>query len=239
MRAGKGVNRRSAFDISSGTAAADGQKEGCVIRVLVWAQSAITQAGLEAIVDADERFTIVRRPGSRRSLPEAIDADVILLEDGESAPITPRPSSNEQQLPAPPWVVLAEAPNRAEILRILHSGVRGILVRDAPPHEITAALQAASDGLAVVSPEVLEMLFPPTGGPAEDEEPLPAESLTARESEVLALLAAGASNKEIGARLHVSEHTVKAHVSTILSKLGAATRAEAVARGYRQGLILI
>ena len=210
-----------------------------MIRVLVWAQSAITQAGLEAIVDADERFAIVRRPGSRRSLPEEIEADVILLEGGENDPMASRPSAHEQQLPAPPWVVLAEAPGRAEILRMLHSGVRGILVRDAPPHEITAALQATSDGLAVVSPEVLEMLLPPTGGPAEEEELLATESLTARESEVLALLAAGASNKEIGARLHVSEHTVKAHVSTILSKLGAATRAEAVARGYRQGLILI
>lgn len=210
-----------------------------MIRVLVWAQSAITQAGLEAIVDADERFTIVRRPGSRRSLPEAIDADVILLEEGESAPTTPRPSAHEQQLPVPAWVVLAEAPGRTEILRMLQSGVRGILVRDAPPHEITAALQAASDGLAVVSLEILEMLFPATAGSAEEEELMEAESLTARETEVLALLAAGASNKEIAARLHVSEHTVKAHVSTILSKLGAATRAEAVARGYRQGLILI
>lgn len=210
-----------------------------MVRVLVWAQSAITQAGLESIVEADERFTIVRRSGSRRGLLDAVDADVILLEGGESAPMTPRPAAHEPQLPAPAWVVLADAPGRAGILRMLHSGVRGILVRDAPPHEITAALQAASDGLAVVSPEILETLFPATAGAAEEEDLLPEESLTARESEVLALLAAGASNKEIAARLHVSEHTVKAHVSTILSKLGAATRAEAVARGYRQGLILI
>ena len=135
-------------------------------------------------------------------------------------------------------VVLAAAGSRSEILRLLHSGVRGIVLYEAPPHEITAAIAAAREGLAVVSPEILEALFPPGEG-ALDEEAPPPEALTPRESEVLGLLAAGASNKEIAGKLHLSEHTVKFHVSTILGKLGAATRAEAVARGYRQGLIVI
>ena len=71
-----------------------------------------------------------------------------------------------------------------------------------------------------------------------DELP-PGEPLTSRESDVLSLLAEGAGNKEIAARLGISEHTVKFHVSSILSKLGAATRTEAVTRGYKEGLILI
>lgn len=217
------------------------REENCVIRVLVWAQSAITQAGLEAIVDADERFEIVRRPAALRRMPlrwpDEVEADVILLEGGEAAPFARR--AQEQELPAPPVVVLADAPGRSEIVRLLHAGVRGVLLRDAPPHEITAALEAASEGLTVLSPEILETLVPESAGAAEGEELFPAEPLTARESEVLALLAVGASNKEIAARLHVSEHTAKFHVSTILSKLGAATRAEAVARGYRQGFIVI
>ena len=212
-----------------------------MIRVLVWAQSAITQAGLEAIVEADERFQVARRPGASRRIPlrwpEEVDADVILLDGVDTAPFDRRPQ--QQELPAPPVVVLADAPSRSEVLRLLQAGVRGILLRDAPPHEITAALVAANEGLAVVSPEILETLVPASAGPAEDSGLLPSDPLTARESEVLALLAVGASNKEIAARLHVSDHTVKFHVSAILSKLGAATRAEAVARGYRQGFIVI
>jgi DNA-binding NarL/FixJ family response regulator len=234
------VNRRPAFGISSGTD--DGPKEGCVIRVRVRAESAITQAGLEAILEADERFQVVRRATSSRSitptLPDGMEADVLLVEGGESALSSSVPAQ-EPQLPAPPVVVLVDAPARSEVLRLLQAGIRGILLRDAPPHELTAALLAATDGLAVVSPEILETMFPASSGQVDEEESFAAEPLTAREGEVLALLAVGASNKEIAARLHVSEHTAKFHVSTILSKLGAATRAEAVARGYRQGLILI
>lgn len=211
-----------------------------MIRVLVWAQSRVMQAGLEAIVEADERFHIVRRPDQARTLLGAgqrAEADVILLDSGDADRVSAA-GAGLDDVPGTPLVVLAAAGSRSEILRLLHSGVRGIVLRDAPPHEITAALEAAGEGLAVVSPEILEALFPPGEGALDDESPLP-EALTPRESEVLGLLAAGASNKEIAGKLHLSEHTVKFHVSTILSKLGAATRAEAVARGYRQGLIVI
>lgn len=208
-----------------------------MIRVLVWASSRVTQAGLEAIVEADPRFAVVRRPAQARALPAAAqeaEPDVILLDSGDLA----RPSANHEDPPGIPVVVLAETNARSEILRLLHSGVRGIVLQEAPPDEIAAALVAVADGLAALSPEILEALFPP-GESALDEETLLPEALTPRESEVLALLAAGASNKEIAGKLHLSEHTVKFHVSTILGKLGAATRAEAVARGYRQGLIVI
>lgn len=211
-----------------------------MIRVLVWAQSRVTQAGLEAIVEADDRFQIVHRPDQARTLLAAAqeaEPDVILLDGGDTGRGSAADASLDD-LSGTPVVVLAAATTRSEILRLLHSGVRGIVLQEAPPHEITAALAAAGDGLAVVSPEILEALFPPGEGALDDESPLP-EALTPRENEVLALLAAGASNKEIAGKLQLSEHTVKFHVSTILGKLGAATRAEAVARGYRQGLIVI
>lgn len=213
-----------------------------MIRVLVWAQSPITQAGLETIVDADARFETVERPvrGRGPGSAQAEAADVILLDGfltgGDAARV---PGTMQEELGATPVVVLADATARGEILRLLHAGVRGILMRDSPPQEITAALAAASEGLAVVSPEVLEALFPAHSAAPDEEDHLSPEPLTERESEVLALLAVGASNKEIAGRLHLSEHTVKFYVSTILSKLGAATRAEAVARGYRRGLILM
>ena len=208
-----------------------------MIRVLVWAASRVTQAGLEAIVEADARFQIAPRPSLARTLSSAAqeaEPDVILLDGGD--PGRSAVSAGAGDLPDIPVVVLTDAGARGEILRLLHSGVRGIVLQEAPPHEITGALEAAAEGLAVVSPEILELMFPAgEGGPEPD---LP-EALTPRESEVLALLAVGASNKEIAGRLHLSEHTVKFHVSTILGKVGAATRAEAVARGYRQGLIVI
>ena len=208
-----------------------------MIRVLVWAASRVTQAGLEALIEPDARFQITRRPARAHSLLAAtreVEPDVILMDAADRS----RASAVLEDLPGIPVVVLTDASTRADILRLLHSGVRGILTHDAPPQEITAALEAAGEGLAVVSPEILEALFPAGESAPDDELPVP-EALTPRESEVLALLAAGASNKEIAVKLHLSEHTVKFHVSTILGKLGAATRAEAVARGYRQGLIVI
>jgi DNA-binding NarL/FixJ family response regulator len=78
----------------------------------------------------------------------------------------------------------------------------------------------------------------PSEGAEQDFEYLN-DPLTTRETEVLALLAGGAGNKEIAEQLRISEHTAKFHVSSILSKLGATTRTEAVSRGYRLGLILI
>lgn len=208
-----------------------------MIRVLVWAASRVTQAGLEAIVEADVRFQIAPKSSLARTLASAAqqaEPDVILLDGGD--PGRSAAPAGFTDLPGIPVVVLTDEGARGEILRLLHGGARGIVLQEASPHEISAALEAAAEGLAVVSPEILELLFPAgEGGPEPDLQ----EALTPRESEVLARLAVGASNKEIAGRLHLSEHTVKFHVSTILGKLGAATRAEAVARGYRQGLIVI
>ena len=101
------------------------------------------------------------------------------------------------------------------------------------------AMAAAAARLTAVSPEVLDSILPAPSDPgAPDDLPL-GEPLSGRESEILALLADGAGNKEIASRLHISEHTVKFHVSSILAKLGAATRTEAVGRGYREGLIVL
>jgi two-component system, NarL family, response regulator YdfI len=212
-----------------------------VTRVLVWAKSAITRAGLEAIVDADARFQIagaVGRPPNLLSAVRDLEPDVILLDAVEDA-VTRLLPDVSGQLAAPALVVLVDNVRRAEAVRLLQSGVRALILRESPPHEITAALQAASDGLAVISPEILDVLLPAAHEPGGEDDGAPEEPLTARESEVLALLAAGAGNKEIAAKLRISEHTAKFHVSSILGKLGASSRTEAVTRGYRQGLILI
>lgn len=112
-------------------------------------------------------------------------------------------------------------------------------MRDSRPSEITAGLQAASEGHVVLSPELFETLWPSSSEIAALDELLPGDPLTARESEVLALLADGAGNKGIGAQRRISEHSAKFHVSSILNKLGATTRTEAVTRGCREGLVVI
>ena len=212
-----------------------------MIRVLVWAKSAIVRAGLEAIVQADERLSVARAERDSSDLWALVRAcrpDVLLLDGSDSGGI--RLSAEVlEAFDGPSLVVLVENATRGEFLRHLQGGPKSLLLRDSSPREITAALQAAGDGLVVMSPEILEILWPSGSEVAGFAELPPGEPLTARESEVLALLADGAGNKEIAARLRISEHTVKFHVSSILNKLGATTRTEAVTRGYKEGLIVI
>ena len=212
-----------------------------MIRILVWAKSAIARAGLEAIVRADPRFEIAENLGRSADLLSAMREsapDAILLDTSDTSIARGLPGISA--LPAAPALVaLVDSTRRAEILRALQSGARAVLWRESHPREITAALQAAHDGLTVFSPEILEALLPASAELSSPGDLPPGEPLTAREIDVLALLAEGAGNKEIAARLHISEHTVKFHVSSILGKLGAATRTEAVTRGYKEGLILI
>ena len=212
-----------------------------MIRVLVWAKPAITRAGLEAIVQSDPRFELTGAGNRTSDLLAALRQfapDVVLLDIADSAVSRLLPGFADPAA-TPAFVVLVETARRADVLHALQAGVRAVLARDAHPREITAALDAAHDGLAVFSPEILDVLLPNSTELAGEGELPPGEPLSARESDVLGLMAEGAGNKEIAARLHISEHTVKFHVSSILNKLGAATRTEAVTRGYKEGLILM
>jgi two-component system, NarL family, response regulator YdfI len=122
--------------------------------------------------------------------------------------------------------------------RALHSGVRAVLPRDATGPEIMAAIEGAAAGLIVLSSEDMDALLP-ADAEVVPADVIPGEALSSREVEVLAMLAEGLGNKDIAARLNISEHTVKFHVSSILGKLRATTRGEAVARGVREGLVVI
>ena len=117
---------------------------------------------------------------------------------------------------------------------LLRAGVRALVDRDAPGPALAAALHATAAGFAVLAPRLAQAWLrapaPPPGG---------ADALTPREAEVLGLLAEGRTNKDIAARLGVSEHTAKFHVNAILGKLGAATRAEAIVLAARRGLVLL
>jgi DNA-binding NarL/FixJ family response regulator len=128
------------------------------------------------------------------------------------------------------------------VYRALAAGASGFLLKSLPPEELVAAVRVAARGDALVDPSVTRRLitrfaasiapatFPAARAPGLDR-------LTARESEVLLLVAAGYSNTEIGARLYVGDETVKTHVSRILSKLGLRDRVHAVVYAYQYGLI--
>jgi len=141
----------------------------------------------------------------------------------------------------PPIVALL--PDDEAAAEAYAAGARGLLFRDAELVRLAAALRAVAEGLAVLDADLAGLLAPPIEE-AEDEAPRPlgegpAEPLTPRELEVLQLLAQGLSNKQIAARLAISEHTAKFHVAAILGKLGAEGRTDAVVRAARSGLILL
>jgi DNA-binding NarL/FixJ family response regulator len=119
----------------------------------------------------------------------------------------------------------------------LRSGVKAILSRDSGGEEILPAIMAAYSGFVLLDPEVGLNLAAQVRGPSPADSPDP--NLTPREIEVLSMLAEGLGNRQIAARLGVSDHTIKFHISSILDKLGASTRTEAATTGLRLGLILL
>ena len=128
-----------------------------------------------------------------------------------------------------PVVVLCSEPDLGIFSRMLRSKTGGmILQRDISSDQIVQAIKSVAAGLLVFDSALMPQ--------RSEDDPL-AESLTPREVEVLRLLADGSGNKEIAARLNISEHTIKFHIRSILGKLGAASRTEAVTRGLRSGLI--
>jgi DNA-binding NarL/FixJ family response regulator len=137
----------------------------------------------------------------------------------------------------PAFVLLADDEDAAALGAGLRAGLRAVLPRQASAREITAAIEAAAAGLIVLHPDILAAvpsIPPPQRQPGELN-----STLTPREIEVLRMLAEGLANKNIAWRLGISEHTVKFHIASILAKLKASGRAEAVAIGMRQGLILL
>jgi DNA-binding NarL/FixJ family response regulator len=139
-------------------------------------------------------------------------------------------------------VLLTEPATLAAASSTLRVGVRAVLPNDISPDQLVAALQAAASGLLVLHPAQVPAPiingFASATARSRGLEEL-AEPLTPREGEVLQMLASGLGNKEIAAKLTISEHTVKFHVASILGKLGAGSRTEAVSLGIRRGLVLL
>ena len=211
---------------------------GAIIRVLVAAASAVRRAGLEALIKTSPLLKLVGIfSGARAIAQHAVEsqADVIVLDferDESHALISSITNSGL------PLVVLIDDPEPEWTAQALRSGTKAILPRNADADEIISAIQAAYSGLVLLDPEVTEDLAQRIQ-PSVRSSPLPGDELTAREVEVLRMLAEGISNRQMAERLEISTHTVKFHISSILDKLDASTRTEAVALGIRMGLILL
>ncbi len=159
-------------------------------------------------------------------------ADVLLLEAGDMPRDKLSALAEEASLPV---LMLLETSDTELVTLALRSGIRGVISPEATPEEIEGAIQAVNVGLAVIAlgsiPDLLRDAHPA-------EETL-ADPLSGRELEVLNSIAEGLSNKLIAHRLGISEHTVKTHVASILAKLGAASRTEAVSQAIRRGLVML
>jgi DNA-binding NarL/FixJ family response regulator len=198
-------------------------------RVAVAVRSRSLRAALERALGERPSVIVVPLPVGG-SVPRALEADIVLIDlvDWSRERATGGGGGG-----APAAIVLAEAPDDALVSVTLRDGARGVLSYGAGVAEVTAAVEAVAAGLVVAPASARSALASRSSGPE------PGASLTEREREVLALLAAGLPNRAIGARLGISEHTVKTYVAAILDKLDAGTRAEAVAIGLRRGLIML
>jgi len=212
-----------------------------VIRVFIVAASPLIRAGLQSML-ADSRVDIVGSASDLESISgQFVDAepDVVLVEVSADTQEESLNTIEHAEIAREyPVVVLSEQIKSSSLSDALRAGVRAVLPRDVTPEQLLATLEAAVAGLVVVHPSELNAVLPAAVSSSAPVDEL-LEPLTRREREVLQMLASGLANKEIAARLAISDHTVKFHVASILGKLGASTRTEAVSVGIRRGLVLL
>ena len=209
-----------------------------MIRVVVADDQTAVREGLALLLDLLDDVTVVGSAGDGEeavALVAAHGADVVLMDlrmprcDGVTATARIRAEYPDTQV-----VVLTTYAEDGDILAALRAGALGYLTKDAGRVQIAQAVRAAALGQSVLDPQVQRRLveaatLPPPDGTLPD-------GLTTREGEVLALIAAGLSNREIAKRLYVSEATVKSHVNRLFAKTGVRDRAQAVNYAYRHGL---
>jgi DNA-binding NarL/FixJ family response regulator len=156
-----------------------------------------------------------------------------------SGPATPRSAGSGPATP-PKVVMLTTFDLDDYVYEALRAGASGFLLKDSPRHDLIAAVRAAAAGDALLAPSVTRRLIEAFARRPPETSPSPSQlaSLTARERDVLLLLARGRSNSEIAEALFVSEATVKTHVGNLLAKLGLRDRVQAVILAYETGIVV-
>jgi DNA-binding NarL/FixJ family response regulator len=204
------------------------------VRVLLVDDDALVRAGLRLILSSAEDIEVVGEvedgdeavAAVRRHQPHVVLMDIRMPRmDGVTATAAVRALS-----PAPQVVVLTTFQSDEHVVAALRGGASGFLVKDTPPNDILAAIRLVAAGDAVVSPSATRTLlahFAPNGASERQNAAAQAlDGLPDRERAVAVAVGSGASNAEIAAALFMSEATVKAHVSRLLTKLGLANRVQ-------------
>ncbi|MGB2636609.1 MAG: response regulator transcription factor [Candidatus Acidiferrum sp.] len=210
-----------------------------MIRVFLIAPPGTLRERLEELLESAEA-AIVGRADDVELLDDelAAEAEVILL-DATLAALdeTLEELQRARLLRAAKLVLLIDQASPDSVNRAIRAGVRGILPAEVEAEQLAATLEAVVNGLVAIHPSEMQASRTTASSNADFVEAV--EPLTARERDVLQMLSQGLGNKEIAVRLTISEHTVKFHVASILGKLGASTRTEAVSVALRRGLILL
>jgi NarL family two-component system response regulator LiaR len=205
------------------------------IRVMIVDDHTVVRGGLRFFLLAFEDIELV---AEARSGEEALDLctqhrpDVVLMDmvmPGMSGAEATR--AIREQHPQTQIIALTSFPEGDLVQEALQAGAIGYLIKDTPIDELAEAIRSAHKGRSTLAPAAAQALIEATA-----RQPDPADALTERQKEVLALVVQGLSNIEIAERLVISHATVRYHVSTILSKLGAANRAEAAALAVKHNL---
>ena len=207
-----------------------------MIRLVIADDHPIVRAGLTALFSLESDVEIVAEastPEEAVQLAERLSPDVVLmdLQFGANATVTGADATRRiRALDAAPYVlVLTNYDSDADILSAVEAGASGYLLKDAPPHELIAAVRAAAAGESALAPVIASRLL--------DRMRAPQISLSSREIEVLELVAAGQSNTEVAAELFISDTTVKSHLAHIFSKLDVTSRTAAVSAARRRGIL--
>ncbi len=204
-------------------------------RILIVAIDPLARAGLATLLSDQPGCYVVGQVDQGDDKPASLELyrpDVLVWDLGWDAG---QALQRMAELPGGSPPVAALLPEATYAAEAWTAGARGLFLRDIPATELSGGLQAVTRGLVALDSRLAAALLPARASIT----PAPLEELTPRELEVLHILAEGLPNKAIAQRMEISEHTVKFHVNTILSKLGAQSRTEAVTRATRLGLILL
>jgi two-component system, NarL family, response regulator LiaR len=205
------------------------------IRVLITDDHSVVRQGLRMFLSLDPDIEVVGEADNGRksvTMARELKPDVILMDllmpvmDGIEATQAIR-----SELPEVEVMALTSVLGDASVTGAIKAGAIGYLLKDTDAEELHRAIKGAAEGKVQLAPEAAARLMREVRGPESPEE------LTERETEVLKLLARGKANKQIASALFVEENTVKAHVSSILMKLGVQSRTQAALHAVRTGLV--
>jgi DNA-binding NarL/FixJ family response regulator len=213
-----------------------------MIRVLLADDERLVRAGFRMILKAEPDIEVVGEAGDGREAIAKADKlapEVVLMDirmpglDGIQA--TRRITAREH---APRVLVLTTFDRDEYVYDALRAGASAFLLKDAPEHQLLAAIRVVADGGSLFAPSITRRLIEQFAARTSTTTAAPAlEELTARELDVLRLIARGLSNAEIANALVVTEHTTKTHVASILQKLHLRNRMQAVVLAYESGLV--